>query len=127
MRTILRTSRYYKPGKIIDIFKARVLGYMEYRTAAIYHCAKHLLDQVDLVQKRLCKAVGITSEDVLIHFNLAPLKARRDMAMLGLIHRAVLGKGPDHFNKHFVRAPAARRPEGREAIRSHNYQLVSFR
>ena len=49
------------------------------------------------------------------------------MAMLGLIHRAVLGKGPDHFNKHFVQAPAAKRPEGREAIRSHNYQLVSFR
>ena len=37
----------------------------------------------------------------LIEFNLAPLTARRDMAMLAVIHRAVLGKGPRHFKDNF--------------------------
>ena len=31
--------------------------------------------------------------------NLAPLCVRRDIALLGVIHRAVLGQGPPHFRK----------------------------
>ena len=34
-------------------------------------------------------------------FKLAPLKARRDIAMLGLIHRTTLGKGPEQFKEFF--------------------------
>ena len=33
-------------------------------------------------------------EEALEHFSLAPLAARREIAMLGVIHRAVLKKGP---------------------------------
>ena len=36
-----------------------------------------------------------------MEFSLAPLAGRRDMAMLGIIHRAALGKGPAHFRDHF--------------------------
>ena len=32
-----------------------------------------------------------------MHFRLAPLAVRRDIVMLGLIHRTVLQKGPSHF------------------------------
>ena len=38
--------------------------------------------------------VGISEIDALTHFKLAPLSSRRDIAMLGVIHRAVLGEGP---------------------------------
>ena len=37
----------------------------------------------------------------LVDFHLAPLAVRRDIAMLGLIHRTVLGKGPAQFAEHF--------------------------
>ena len=37
-------------------------------------------------------------------FNLAPLEARRDMAMLGLIHRTVLGLSPPQFYEWFFLA-----------------------
>ena len=33
--------------------------------------------------------------------NLAPLAVRRDIAMLGLIHRAMLGRGPAQFREFF--------------------------
>ena len=36
-----------------------------------------------------------------MRFNLAPLAVRRDIAMLGLIHRTALGKGPHQFKEHF--------------------------
>jgi hypothetical protein len=41
--------------------------------------------------------------DALIEFNLAPLTARRDMAMLGLIHRTIIGRGPSHLKEQFRR------------------------
>ena len=34
-------------------------------------------------------------------FNLAPLSTRRDIAMLGVVHRAVLRRGPKHFFRFF--------------------------
>ena len=39
--------------------------------------------------------------DALMEFSLAPLGTRRDIALLGLIHRTVLGLGPAHFKEFF--------------------------
>ena len=47
-------------------------------------------------------------ERALVSFNLAPLSSRRDMAMLGLIHRSALGDGPPQFQQFFQ--PAAPPP-----------------
>ena len=63
-------------------------------------------------------------------FNLAPLGARRDIAMLGVIHRAALRKGPEQFHKFF--APARRstdttRTRLEERRREHGRQLLEYR
>ena len=47
--------------------------------------------------------LGISHEESLMHFNMAPLDIRRDIAQLGLIHRSVLKKGPPHFQRLFPR------------------------
>ena len=75
----------------------------------------------------MLQAVGISQTDALLHFRLAPLNSRRDMGMLGVIHRAVLGEGPDHFRKHFQAKVSCTRPEGRESTRRHGKQLETFR
>ena len=41
--------------------------------------------------------VSVDDVTALINFHLAPLSTRRDIAMLGLIHRTVLSKGPKQF------------------------------
>ena len=92
----------------------------------IYHCAQNLPAQLDLVQT-MCKAICVPIEDALLSHNLAPLRSRRDMAMLGLIHRSVIGSGPDHFRNHFRRATPSARPHGREAVRNHTRQLLTYR
>ena len=127
VRTILRTKRYYNRDESMNLYKSHVLEFIEYRTAAIYHCAENLLQQIDLVQKRVCKAMEISTEDALNDCKLAPLTARRDIAMLGLIHRAIIGVGPEHFRQYFRRIPNPARPSGRENIRRHNKQLQSHR
>ena len=49
------------------------------------------------------------------------------MAMLGVIHRSVLGLGPLQFSEFFVRNTSAGNPEGRENLRRHRRQLRTYR
>ena len=39
--------------------------------------------------------------EALLSLRLAPLGARKDMALLDLIHRTILGKGPPQFRRFF--------------------------
>ena len=94
---MLRTRRYHTTAYMVRLYKAQLLGYIEYRTSAIYHATKDVLEPVDAVQKRFLKELGLTDVSALLEFNLAPLTTRRDIAMLGVIHRAVLKKGPQQF------------------------------
>ena len=90
-------------------------------------CSATLLQEIDEIQNRLLNNLGVTKEGALVDFRLAPLKARRDMGMLGVIHRAVLGEGPDHFRKHFTLQNNTSRHHGRESERRHNKQLATYR
>ena len=47
--------------------------------------------------------------------------------MLGVIHRAVIGKGPTQINDYFKMESGALHPNGRSTLRKHNRQLRSFR
>ena len=61
-------------------------------------------------------------------FHLAPLTSRRDIAMLGLVHRTVLRQGPQHFKQFFRLAPQKEAPYGtRAAVRKHSRQLQDIR
>ena len=53
------------------------------------------------MQRGFLRECGLSDEEALLHFNLAPLETRRDIAKLGLIHRSVLGGGPRHFANSF--------------------------
>ena len=101
LKMLLRTRRFYTDAELVMLYKAHLLSFIEYRTPAIYHaCQKHL-SKVDRIQAKLLADAGVGELDALTHFNLAPLSARRDIAMLGLIHRTFLRKGPKHFRDIF--------------------------
>ena len=108
-------------------YKAQLLSFVEYRTAALYHASSTVLAPLDRVQERLLRELGLTEEDALEHFGLAPLRVRRDVAMLGVVHRTVLRKGPPQLWPFF---PAAHRrlegPTTRSANR-HSKQLQTYR
>lgn len=55
--------------------------------------------------------------EALMNFRLAPLAERRDMAMLGLIQRTVLGVGPPHFAPFFCIDPLSQRLHRRRHTR----------
>ena len=60
-----------------------------------------MLNHLDRVQKRFLREVGLTPEEAFLRYRLLPLQTRRDIACLGVVHRAVLNKGPPHFKKWF--------------------------
>ena len=99
---------------------------MEHRTPVIYHATDTTLAKLDKVQKRLLRMISYTEREVLLHCNLAPLETRRDIAMLGLVHRTVLGKEPSHFRS-FLRL-TSRQPlyQTRLARRRHDNQLETL-
>ena len=104
------------------LYKAQLMSFIEYRTPAIYHACYSALESLDRVQSKRLEAAGMTELDALNHCHLAPLSTRRDIAILGLVHRNVLGKGPTHFCK-FFRADEKTREEGRGR---HRMQLVEY-
>ena len=108
---------------------ARVLSYIECRTAALYHGCDTHLSRLDATQRAFLREVNLTEMQALSEYNLAPLEVRRDVAMLGLIHRTVLGKGPPHFNEFFQRVPAevGKSCTTRKKAGLHNKQLKDIR
>ena len=122
LKSILRTTRFFSDAELILHFKAHVLSYIEYRTPALYHAAATHLLPLDNVLSSFLRQTNVSDLDALCHFNLAPLSARRDMAMLGVIHRAVLRKGPSHFFHYFNLAPPTR-----FLRRRHSRHLIDLR
>ena len=106
MKMLLRTRRFYNSAELVILYKTNLLSYLEHRTPALYHARREMLVRLDQVQTRFLRDVGITALEALMEFNLAPLDTRRDISMLGLIHRTILGKGPPHFKEFFQLAPA---------------------
>ena len=101
---LLRVRKYHSQQEMVLLYRAHVLSFIEHRTAAIYHSHTSLLDELDALQTRFGEDIGLTPLTALSTYHLAPLDARRDIAMLGLIHRATLDIGPPHLREFFKRS-----------------------
>ena len=91
----------YSDADLVLFYKSHLLSFLEYRTPAIYHATRAVLSRLDAVQSRFLRDIGVDDISALVTFHLAPLATRRDIAMLGLIHRTILGKGPSQFSAFF--------------------------
>ena len=121
-RTLLRTHRFVTDAELVGLFKAHVLSFVEYRTPGVYHAAASILLPLDRVLSSFLRKVGISEIDAMVHFKLAPLASRRDIAVLGVIHRAVLGEGPPQLRDLFQLDRSALRRSARHT--RHGRQLA---
>ena len=106
LQQLLRGRRYFSVKATVQLYKAHLLSFLEYRTPALYHASPSVLAPLDQLQRHLLHELGLTEEDALVHFALAPLQVRRDVAMLGVVHRAALRKGPPQLWPFFALAQA---------------------
>ena len=126
LRTVLRSRRYFSTTQLVTLYKSHVLSYLESSTGAIYHAADTHLGLIDHVQEVLLRELGITTEEALLTHKLAPLSTRRDCAMLGVIHRALLRLGAPQFFEWFPLAPARERPATRLNALRHDKQILDY-
>ena len=133
-RTLLRSRRFFSTAELILFFKSHVLSYIEYRTSGIYHAASSNLAELDRVLSGFLHQVGVSALDALLHFNLAPLSTRRDIAMLGFLHRVRLGFAPTALSELFPLDVSDLRRSVRQARHSHLFfvdtsgsQLCTFK
>ena len=97
LRTLLRTQRYHTDAELLLLFKSHILSYLEYRTPAVFHACTSVLHPLDRVLQNFLRQINMSDEEALLNFNVAPLSTRRDIAMLGVLHRAALRLQPCHF------------------------------
>ena len=126
---MLRCRRFYTTPELVKLYKSQVLSYIESRTPALHHAAPSVLDSIDRVQRRFIREVGLTEIEALEKYRLAPLPARRDMAMIGLIHRVCHSRAPAPLADLFVpreRSTDSSRAVTRGSALRHNLQLIDF-
>ena len=130
VRSLLRCRRFYAQSDLVKLYKAQVLSYIESKTAAIHHAAPSVLECIDRVQRRFLREVGLSESEALHRFKLAPLPARRDMAMLGLLHRVCHGTAPSPLCRLILagepRRVAPNAATTRAAPLRHHWQIVGY-
>ena len=122
-KSLLRCRRFYSLNDLVMLYKSHVLSYVEYRTPAIHLAPTSVLNELDDVQTRFLKELGLSEAAAFMNFNLAPLPVRRDIAMLGVIHRAAAKQGPPQLWQFFQRHPHEAGTRARRRIR-HNLQVT---
>ena len=123
-KSLLRVRRFYTVLDLVGLYKSHVLSYIEYRTAGVHFASTSVLNGLDDVQRNFLRQLDLNEIDAFMSFNVAPLCVRRDIAVLGVIHRAALREGPPQLWKFFIADLESRR-DSRTVVR-HAYQLVEW-
>ena len=98
--------------ELVGFFKSKILSFIECKTAAVYHACDTHLDRIDAVHRMFLREVELNNQAAMFEFNMAPLSSRRDMAMLGLVHRTQLRLGPPQFEQFSRRQISQQRATG---------------
>ena len=72
---------------------------MEVHNGGIFHSSNYLLDKFDSAQRRFLDCIGIDESSAFIEHNFAPPSLRRNIGILGLLQKRVLGKSHPIFQK----------------------------
>ena len=127
LQSVLRPQRFFTEKQIVNLYKSQVLSYIESSVPGYYHAASTTLHTLDRIQDRLCRALNLSPEVVLERYRLAPLKSRRDMALMGFLHRVVLSDVSRQLAELFPFATSGPLEfvRTRLQIRRHNKQLIA--
>ena len=123
-QSLLRTRCFHTHQELLVLYKSFILSYAEYDTPAIYHPTPFHLWKLDQTQLQFLDELGLSLKSAMLDHNLAPLSTRRDIAMLGLFHKTVLGVAPQQFSRFIRPAQRAHFPRDlRGGSCRHNKQL----
>ena len=94
LKALLRTGHFYATRDMVRLYKCHVLSFVEGATSAIFHATDTVLKMIDDIQSEFLDHVSLTDEAALCVHNLAPLRMRRDISILGLLFTISRGSAP---------------------------------
>ena len=90
----------------------------------MYHSAPSVLKPLDDIQKLMLSEIGVSEEEAIVSYSLAPLQMRRHISMLGLLHKVASGIAPKPIGQLFCTIPLTLRSYGfGTSRRLHNLQI----
>ena len=89
---------------MLALFKAHVRSQVEWCNGAIYHASPAKLAHLDSVQSSFLRHLELDENSAFLTFNLAPLRLRRDIGMLGVLWKICHGRAHVDFDALFTRA-----------------------
>ena len=94
IQALLKTQSMYSVSDMLLQYKTHIWSILEYQNGTIMHAAPSLLAKLDDMQKSFVhKLILILTEPLaFLDFNLAPPGMRRDIGILGFLHKHVLGQ-----------------------------------
>ena len=103
IKAILATRYVYSVKDLVRQFKAHAWCILEASNIPIYHTSLSHLESLDGLQTRFLRDIGLTEETAFLLYNMAPLKLRRDIGAVGLLHKIQLGDAHPDFGNLFAR------------------------
>ena len=96
---LLRTRAYYSVPELVNQYKTHIWGLVECNCGAYFHAANSLLAKIAQVQTSFLSKLEVTEQQAFLEFNFAPTSLRRDIAILGLLHKRVIGQSHPAFER----------------------------
>ena len=122
---LLRTRRFHSQAALIAQYKSHILCHLDRCGGAVFHASDTVLLPLDRVQDRFLRELGLSSADAFLQYNLAPVAMRRDIGILGLIHKCVVGVADITLRELFPAAEQrCHRHDTRLSSRRHNKQVL---
>ena len=101
IKAILANRHFFDVSGLMHQYKAHALCQLELSAGAVYHAAETHLSVLDSLQHFFLRELGLNDVEAFLQHNLAPLRLRRDIAVLGLLHRVQLGEAHADFGRMF--------------------------
>ena len=93
VKALLRTRGMYSHADMMMQYKTHIWGLIEYHNGAIFHACETVLAKLDRVQTSFLEQIHSNDETGFLYYNFAPPVLRRDIGILGFLHKLVLGIG----------------------------------
>ena len=92
MNTLRRARGLYSQSQMFVQYKSHIWGFTEYQNEAILHACVSSLAKLDHLQVSFVHAFNMTEEVAFLDHNFAPPTLRRDIDILGFLHKRVLNQ-----------------------------------
>ena len=111
---------FYDVPQLLNQFKTHIWGLVEVNIGGYFHAASSLLGKIGHAQNRFLRELGLSPAQAFLDHNFAPPQLRRNIAVLGLLHKRVIGKCHPAFE---MLLPWYAEPFPEEQAHGHNKKL----